>query len=100
MKLHVLFLAAIVASCSSNANKTTEENDQANNGHEPITIDEVWANYNPGVVDFEITTPEAQGAKSRAVYLRQCASCASDSLLLSRGQHTPDRHDQVCGKRF
>ncbi len=62
MKLHVLFLAAIVASCSSNANKTTEENDQANNGHEPITIDEVWANYNPGVVDFEITTPEAQGA--------------------------------------
>lgn len=63
MKLPIsIMLAAIAASCTTTNTKTGANDEAQSNRHEPITIEEAWANYNPGAVDFEITTPDAPGA--------------------------------------
>lgn len=63
MRLHVILLAAIAASCSTNTDKSSATQEAQANGHEPIAIEAAWTGYNPGAVDFEITTPDAPGAK-------------------------------------
>lgn len=63
MKLPVsILLAALAASCTTTNTKTAATDEAQSNGHEPIAIEAAWADYNPGTVDFEITTPDAPGA--------------------------------------
>lgn len=61
MRLHVILLAALAAGCTTTTKTSTDEAQSATT-HEPIAIEAQWADYNPGTVDFEITTPEAAGA--------------------------------------